>query len=141
MATIIDAGETGRGADGGFVPAGEDQGIGARFGADQVAAAFEVAIERVHRAMAGEFGLDAGGRVDSRQAQHLAEVILGDLELARREAALMQLGAFTPRADDTWGIGDEAPGEESDRYAASADRPDDVRASRRSSHDSSQPTG
>lgn len=130
-----------RGADGDFVPAGEDQGIGSRFGAEQVAGAFGVAIDRVHRAMAGEFNLGAGARVDSRQAQDLAEVLLGDEQLAEREAALMRLGAFTPRTDDTWGIGDEPPGVESDRYAASADRPDDERASGRSSHDSSQPTG
>ena len=71
----------------------------------------------------------------------MAEVIIGDQSLPEQEAALMQLGAYTPRADDTWGVGDEAPGEESDRYAASADRPEDELASRRGSHDESQPSG
>jgi len=130
-----------RGASGDYVPAGEDQGLASRFGAEQVAAAFGVAIDRVHRAMAGEFNLGPTGRVDSKQAQHLAEVILGDEELAKRQAALMRLGAYTPRADDDWGIGDEPPGMESDRYAASANAPEDVRASRHGSHDPSQPTG
>jgi len=130
-----------RGGEGEYVPAGEDQGIGRRFGAEQVAKAFSVDIGRVHRAIAGEFSMDAAGRVDSRQAQHLAEVILGDQDLSAQQAALMELGAYTPRADDTWGIGDEAPGEESDRLAASAEQPDDVRASRQSSHDESQPSG
>src|SRR5918999_5784020 len=122
-------------------PAGEDQGIGRRFFADQVAAAFDVSVDRVERAMAGEFGLDAGGTVDSKQAQHLAEVILGDLPMGEREAGLMRLGAFTPRTDDAWGLGDTAAGEESDRLAARADTPDDELASKRSSHDPSYPSG
>ena len=126
---------------GGYVPAGEDQGLTARFTADQVAAAFGVVSGRVHRALAGEFDLGPEGTVDSRQAQQLAEVLLGDEPLATREAALMQLGAFTPRVDDDWGLGDTRPGEESDRYAASADLPADVRASRTGSHDESQPVG
>ena len=126
---------------GGYVPAGEDQGQGSTFTAEQVAAAFNVAIGRVQRAIAGEFDLGPNDRVDSRQAQHLAEVVLGDEELAERQAALMQLGAFTPRPDEDWGLGDTAPGEESDRYAASADVVPDERASRQSSHDPSQPTG
>ena len=98
-----------------YAPAGEAQGEGARFSAEQIARGFEVAIERVHRAMAGEFGLDAHGRIDSRQAQHLAEVILGDQPLAEQEAALMRVGAFTPRPDHDWGIGETPPGEESDK--------------------------
>ena len=108
----IDAGLVGPGE---YAPAGEAQGEGARFSAEEVARGFEVAIERVHRAMAGEFGLDADGRVDSRQAQHLAEVILGDQPLAEQEAALMRVGAFTPRPDHGWGIGETPPGEESDK--------------------------
>ena len=124
-----------------YTPAGEAQGIGASFAADQVAQAFGVALERVHRAMAGEFGLDAGARVDSRQAQHLAEVLLGDQPLDQQQAALMQLGAFTPRTDQDWGMGETAPGEESDRFAASADVLEDERASRRSSNDPAYPTG
>jgi hypothetical protein len=128
-------------APGEYVPAGEAQGLGESFSADQVAAGFDVAIDRVHRAMAGEFNLGADGRVDSRQAQHLAEVILGDEELAEREAALMQLGAFTPRSDQDWGLGETAPGEESDRFAATADTVEDERASPRGSYDESQPAG
>ncbi len=128
-------------APGEYTPAGEGQGLGATFTADQVAGAFDVAIDRVHRALAGEFGLQADGRVDSRQAQHLAEVILGDQSLDVRQAALMRLGAFTPRADQEWGMGETAPGEESDRYAASADTIEDERASPRGSYDESQPTG
>ncbi len=99
-------------APGEYAPAGEAQGIGDHFTADEVASAFAVDIDRVHRAMAGEFNLDADGQVDSRQAQHLAEVI-GDLPLAEQEAGLMRLGAFTPRPDQVWGLGEKAPGEES----------------------------
>ena len=133
--------EAGLGAPGEYVPAGEAQGAGATFTADQVAGAFDVAIDRVHRALAGEFGLEADGRVDSHQAQHLAEVILGDQSLDVQQAALMRLGAFTPRTDQEWGMGETAPGEESDRFAASTDALEDERASPRSSHDRSQPAG
>ena len=108
----INAGLVGPGE---YAPAGEAQGEGARFSAEQIARGFEVAIERVHRAMAGEFGLGADARVDSRRAQHLAEVILGDQTLAEQEAALMRVGAFTPRPDHEWGIGETPPGEESDK--------------------------
>jgi hypothetical protein len=101
-----------------YAPAGEAQGEGARFSAEQIARGFEVAIDRVQRAMAGEFGLGVDGRVDSRQAQHLAEVILGDQTLAEQEAALMRLGAFTPRPDHEWGVGETPPGEESDKLEA-----------------------
>ena len=102
-------------APGEYAPAGEAQGEDARFSAEQIARGFEVEIDRVHRAMSGEFSLGADGRVDSRQAQHLAEVILGDQPLAEQEAALMRLGAFTPRPDHDWGIGETPPGEESDK--------------------------
>ena len=102
-------------APGEYAPAGEAQGEGARFTAEQVARGFAVEIDRVHRAMAGEFSLGADGQIDSRQAQHLAEVMLGDQPQAEQEAALMQLGAFTPRPDHDWGIGEAAPGEESDK--------------------------
>ena len=102
-------------APGEYAPAGEAQGEGAHFSAGEIARGFEVAIDRVHRAMAGEFGLDSDGRVDSKQAQHLAEVILGDQPLAEQEAALMRVGAFTPRPDHGWGIGEAPPGEESDK--------------------------
>jgi hypothetical protein len=110
--TDIDAGIV---APGEYAPSGEAQGVAATFSAAEVATAFAVESDRVRRAMAGEFGLDAAGRVDSRQAGHLAEVILGDQPLAEREAALMRLGAFTPRPDHGWGIGEAAPGEESDK--------------------------
>jgi hypothetical protein len=102
-------------APGEYAPAGEAQGEDARFSAEQIARGFEVEIARVHRAMSGEFSLGADGRVDSRQAQHLAEVILGDQPLAEQEAALMRLGAFTPRPDHDWGSGETPPGEESDK--------------------------
>lgn len=114
----IDAGIV---APGEYAPAGERQGEAATFSADEIAQAFDVATARVQRAMRGEFGLGPDDRVDSREAQHLAEVILGDLPLAGREAALMQLGAFTPRADHGWGIGEAAPGEESDKVAPVAE--------------------
>ena len=108
----IDAGLV---APGEYAPAGEAQGEDARFSAEQVARGFEVEIGRVHRAMAGDFGLTPDSRVDSRQAQHLVEVILGDQPQDKQVAALMRLGAFTPRPDHDWGIGEAAPGEESDK--------------------------
>ena len=52
----------------------------------------------------------------------------------KREAALMQLGVFTPRRDAVEGIGSEPPGEESDRLSAEADVPPDVLASKDSSY-------
>jgi hypothetical protein len=120
-------------------PAGEEAGVNRRFFADQVAAAFDVSVDRVARAMTGELGLDAGSTVDSKQAQQLAEVLLGDLPSGAIQAGLMRLGAFTPRTDDAWGLGDTAPGEESDRLAARADVPADELASKRSSYDPSYP--
>lgn len=116
------------------LPAGETQGINATFSAAQIAHAFDVEPERVERAIAGEFGGGTETEVDSRQAQHLSEVLLNDQPLEVREAALMQLGAFTPRPDEEWGIGDEPPGEESDRLAASADKPADELASKDASY-------
>lgn len=124
-----------------YAPAGELGDEHAAFSAAQVAAAFAVDPARVHNAMAGEFGLPAGGVVTSHQAQHLAEVILGDQPLDEREAALMRLGGFTPRPDQDWGLGETAPGEESDRYAAEAGVIPDDRASKTGSHDPSQPVG
>jgi hypothetical protein len=96
-----------------YAPAGEAQGINARFTAAEVAAAFGVDVERVHRAMAGELSLSSVRRIDSRQAQQLVEVLLGDRPLADREAALMRLGAFTPRRDEVSGIGELPEDEES----------------------------
>lgn len=107
-----DAGLTGPGE---YAPAGEAQGQHAAFTAEQVAGALGVSLDRVHAAMAGELDLDPVDSVDSQQAQVLAEVLLGDQPLDQRQAALMELGAFTPRADHDWGSGETAPGEESDR--------------------------
>jgi hypothetical protein len=104
-----------------YAPSGERQGEGQSFTAEQISDAFAVDIGRVRRALAGEFGLPEIGHVDSLQAQHLAEVMLGDQPLAEREAALMRLGAFTPRPDHDWGIGEAAPGEESDRVIGDDD--------------------
>lgn len=123
-----------RDADGLYVEAGEEQS-NRHFGVDQIAAAFEVAPERIRRAMHGEFGLGSDGLADSRMAQHLAEVLLGDQPLDRREAALMRLGAFTPRSDADWGVGSGAPEEESDRQSARAGTSDERLASERSSYD------
>jgi hypothetical protein len=97
-----------------YGPAGEMQGVQATFGVEEVASAFGVDPERVRAAFAGEFGLDAGGTVSSQQAQHLAEMVLTDEPMDVREAALMKLGAFTPRPDHEWGAGEADPAEESD---------------------------
>jgi hypothetical protein len=96
-------------------PVDEGQGIAATFSADRVAAAFGVDVARVRRAIEGEFGRSPDEEIDSRQAQQLAEIFLADQPLDRRLAALMQLGAFTPRSDMEWGLGDAPLGEESDR--------------------------
>jgi hypothetical protein len=54
----------------------------------------------------------------------------------------MELGAFTPRSDADFGLGDSRPGEESDLLSADAKTPPTERASPRSSHDpATQPTG
>lgn len=98
-----------------YAPSGEAQGVGATFTAQQLGAAFGVATERIEAAMTGELGLGPAAHIDSRQARHLAEAVLTDQPQAEREAALMRLGAFTPRPDHQWGVGEAAPGEESDR--------------------------
>jgi hypothetical protein len=116
--TEIGAGVVGPGE---YAPAGEVKGETARFTPAHIATAFGVASDRVRRAMAGEFGLGGEEPIDSRQAQRLADVLLGDRPQAEREAALMRLGAFTPRRDHEWGIGEAAPGEESDRVAGDDD--------------------
>ena len=111
--------------DVGFVPAGEETASTARFDANQIADAFGVDVTRIHRALDGEFGLAPGDVVDSRQAQHLAEVVLGDQPLEQREAALMRLGAYTPRADEVEAsVREEVPGEESDRLRPTPEAPD-----------------
>ncbi len=113
--------------DGEYTPAGEDQGVASSFTADQVAAAFEVDVERVHNAFQGEFGLGPEGSVDSKGAQLLAELILGDKPQDIQQAALMTLGAFTPRTDHDWGFGEKADDEESDRLKRTATTNDEER--------------
>ncbi len=113
--------------DGEYTPAGEDQGVSSTFTADQVAAAFEVDIERIHNAFQGEFGLGAEGSVDSKGAQQMAEVILGDKPQDIQQAALMKLGAFSPRTDHDWGFGEKAEDEESDRLKRTANSNDEDR--------------
>lgn len=108
-------------APGEYVPAGEAQGEFDSFSASDIAAAFGIDSARVLDAMAGEFGASERDRMDSRQAQHLAEVLLVESPQPEREAALMKLGAFTPRADHSWGVGEAAPGEESDRVVGDDD--------------------
>lgn len=110
-----------------YRPAGENQGINATFTSDQVARAFEVAPERVLAAFQGEFKLEPSARVDSSQAQQLAEVILGDKPLDEREAALIRLGAYTPRADHDVGLGEKSPADESDRLKRTANTADGER--------------
>jgi hypothetical protein len=118
---VIDAGIA---APGEYVPAGEAQGEAQTFSRDELAAAFGVASNRVAAAMQGEFGLGPDARVDSPQAQELAEALLVDEPLDVRQAALMTLGAFTPRADHDWGVGEAAPEDESDKVE---DKTGDVR--------------
>lgn len=99
-----------------YTPAGEDQGENRKFSAQQVAEAFDVEVSRVHNAIKGEFGLGPDDQVTSQQAQQLAEIFLGDLPLDGQQAALMTLGAFTPRSDDIEATATpKAPGEQSDK--------------------------
>ncbi len=119
----------------GTPPPGESNSASSTFSAEEIASAFEVDIDRVNRAMRGEFGLEPTAQITSHQAQALAELILADRPITERQAALKHLGAFTPRSDVEWGLGNTEPGEESDRLAASADKPDDERASPRSPYD------
>ncbi len=97
-----------------YAPAGEESGVGATFSLEEVAAAFAVEPDRVRKALSGEFGSDAI-QVDSRQAQHLAEVLLGDQPQDRQMAALITLGAYTPRPDHAEGLGEKDPADESDK--------------------------
>lgn len=103
-----------------WAPFGEERGVHDTFGLEEIARAFEIEPERVQRAMQGEFGSDTE-RVDSKQAQHLAEVLIGDQPQDHQMAALMKLGAFTPRTDHNEGIGEKAPDEESDKLARSVE--------------------
>jgi hypothetical protein len=117
------------------VPKGEANAPIGQFTAEQVAYAFDVEQVRIERAIRGEFGLNADDMISSHQAQQLAEIVLAERPLGEREAALMRLGAYTPRSDVEWGLGDTYKGEESDRLAARTDTPDDDLASRNSSYD------
>ena len=105
--------------NGEYAPIGEEEGVNATFSLDAVAAAFEVAPERVRNAMEGEFG-DARTPVTSKQAQQLADVLLGDQPQDQQMAALMKLGAYTPRPDHADGLGEKDPAEESDRLVRNA---------------------
>jgi hypothetical protein len=100
-----------------YAPAGEESGVDATFALDDIANAFDVTAERVRRAMTGEFG-SADIRVGSKQAQHLAEVLLGDLPQDEHLAALMRLGAYTPRPDHDTGLGEKDPADESDKLVS-----------------------
>lgn len=103
-----------------YTPAGENQGKYRKFTAREVADAFEVELDRVLNAFSGEYGLGPDGKVSSHQAQELAEIFLGDLPLDGQQAALMKLGAFTPRSDDTEATATpKAPGEQSDKIRRS----------------------
>jgi hypothetical protein len=105
-----------------YTPAGEGQGKYRTFTAQQVADAFDIDVSRVHNAFKGEFDLGPDGKVNSKQAQELAEIFLGDLPLDGQQAALMKLGAFTPRPDDTEATATpKAPGEQSDKLRRSQD--------------------
>jgi hypothetical protein len=112
--------------DGEYTPAGENTGVNTTFTVDEIARAFGVEAERVHQAIDGEFR-QSGGSVDSRQAQHLAEVLLGDQPQDQQLAALMKLGAYTPRPDHDTGLGEKDPTEESDRLVRSAGEDDGER--------------
>lgn len=106
-------------------PPGEISGVHTLFSAQAVADAFQVDIERVRRAFAGEFHFGPDAAVDSRQAQHLTDVILGDRPQAEQEAALMRLGAYTPRRDTIEpSVFEKPPGELSDRLRPSEEVPD-----------------
>lgn len=100
--------------DGEYAPSGEQDGTDATFNVDQIASAFKVEADRIQKAIAGEFG-SSDKLVDSRQAQHLSEVLLGDLPQDEQMAALIRLGAYTPRADHVEGLGEKDPAEESDK--------------------------
>lgn len=103
-----------------YTPAGEGQGKYRKFTAREVADAFEVEERRVHDAFKGEYNLEPDGKITSTQAQELAEIFLGDLPLDGQQAALMNLGAFTPRTDDTEATATpKARGEQSDKVRPS----------------------
>lgn len=99
-----------------YTPTGEQDGTAATFSAEEIASAFGIESSRVTEAMTGEYG-SSDQPVDSRQAQQLAEVLLADLPQSERMAALVKLGAYTPRADHVEGLGEKDPAEESDKFS------------------------
>lgn len=102
----------------------ESVAVHTRFPAEKIADAFGVEIDRVHNALAGEFALGPDGTVDSRQAQALAEVLIGDRPQAGQQEALMKLGAFTPQSDaDEASVFERPAGELSDRLRPSEQQP------------------
>jgi hypothetical protein len=99
-----------------YTPGGETQSQSHSFSADEVARAFGVEIDRVYDAFAGEYQKGTDATIDSKQAQHLAEMLLGDHPLDNQAAALMKLGAYTPRYDTLEpSVLEKQPGEQSDR--------------------------
>jgi hypothetical protein len=54
-------------------------------------------------------------------------VLLADQPLDAREAALMRLGAYTPRPDHEFGFGEKPPHTESDRLVRRGDEGDEER--------------
>lgn len=100
--------------DGEYAPVGEERSADVTFSLEEIASAFDVDPGRVRQALSGEFGSD-DIRIDSRQAQHLTEVLLGDQPQDHQMAALIKLGAYTPRPDHVEGLGEKDPAEESDK--------------------------
>lgn len=100
--------------DGEYAPTGEQGGTNSTFRAEDIASAFGIERDRVKQAISGEFG-SGDTAIDSRQAQHLADALLGDRPQDDRMAALIKLGAYTPRPDHVEGLGEKDPAEESDK--------------------------
>jgi hypothetical protein len=117
-----------------YIPAGERADARASFAVNELAEAVGVDRTSVEREAAAA-GLAVAGGVDNRAAQVLVERLMRDRPLPDRQAALMRLGAFTPRSDTVEGVGDVPSPEESDRQAARADTPPDQLPSARSSYD------
>lgn len=112
--------------DGEYAPAGEESGTAKTFSLSEIAQAFEVEPDRVREALAGEFGSD-DLPVNSAQAQHLTEVLLGDLPQDQQMAALIKLGAYTPRPDHVEGLGEKDPAEESDKLVGDINNDEEPR--------------
>ena len=100
--------------NGEYAPKGEQASTTQTFLPVDIAEAFGVELDRVNQAIIGEFGSQRDN-IDSRQAQQLAEVLLADQPQDEQLAALIKLGAYTPRPDHVEGLGEKDPGEESDK--------------------------